>query len=112
MIGMIVREEYGVDTIDVRGDELDAELRRRIDQYFRSIVRLDQRPHSGPPIARIGRATHLAVTSELRHPEAGAGAEEGQLHTTSTFIMLVLPGWSKGTPAVTTTRSLDLASPR
>jgi len=32
------------------------------------------------------------MTSELGYAKARARAEEGQLHTTSTFIMLVLPG--------------------
>ena len=33
-----------------------------------------------PLVARIGRPADLAVAAELRHAEARAGAEEGQLH--------------------------------
>jgi hypothetical protein len=92
VVGVIVGVKHRIDPVHVGRDELHAQLRRRIDEEPRPIVRLDERAYARAPVARIGRAAHLAVTPELRHPKAGAGAEKGELHTTSTFIRFVLPG--------------------
>src|SRR5262245_51719675 len=103
-------EHHGIDHVDASRQKLHSQLRRRVEQQTRSRRRLDHGAHSCPPVSRISRMAHRAPASELRDSEARSGAEEGELHTRSTLSRFVVPGTSKGTPAVTTTRSPGDAS--
>ena len=112
MVRMIMGEQDGIHTIDTGGDELNPELRRRIDQKPRAVVRFDDGTDPGAGIARVWRPAYSAVAADLRNPETRSRPEEGELQTISTLSRLVLPGTSNGTPAVTNTRSPGRASPR
>ena len=111
MVGVLVRVEDGVNAVDPRGDQLTPEFGWGVDQQADAAVRFDHGADTRAPVARIGRAADRAVASDLRHPEARSGPQERELHIISTFRLLVVPGTSNGTPAVTTTRSPVLASP-
>jgi len=54
VIGVIVREQNRIDTIDSRGDELEPELRWRVDENPRSSVGLYQRADPGSLVPRVG----------------------------------------------------------
>src|SRR6185437_40097 len=77
---VLVREQNGIHTIDPVRDQLKAKFRRRVDEQSRSAVGLDESPYSAALVARIGRPAHGAAAADLRHSEARAGAEEGELH--------------------------------
>ena len=81
MVGVIVREQHGVDQLDLLAQELKPQLRRRIDQNHGAVVRLHGRTDASATIAWITRVTDRAVATELRNTEAGAGAEKSQFHT-------------------------------
>src|SRR5207237_8732268 len=98
--------------VEAGAHELETQLGRRVDQDARAPVRLDDRPDARALVTRVRRPAHIAVAAQLGDAEARAGAQERQLHTVSTFSVLVEPGTSKGTPAVTITLSPLLASLR
>src|SRR5262245_30127369 len=106
---MVVREEHRVDPVDSPCEPLQTQLVRRVEQQTRAASRFDDRPNTIPAIAGVRRSTNRTVAPDLRDAKAGAGAEKRELHTTSTFTRLVVPGTSKGTPAVTSTRSPTFA---
>ena len=105
VVGVVVREQNGVDSADARGNELQAQLRRGVDEDVRSTVSLDQRSYSGAFVPCVRRSAHIALASDLRDAETGSCPQEGELQTVSTLSRLVVPGMSKGTPAVTMMRS-------
>ena len=86
VVGVIVREQHRVDAVDAGGDELQPQLRRRVDQQPRAAVRLDDRADARALVARIGRTAHRAAAADLRDAEARAGAEEGELHAAPRVI--------------------------
>jgi len=99
VVGVIVREQHGIDLGDPGGDQLQSEFRRCVDEQAGARM-FDDRTDPGPLVPGIVRAADRAGAPDLRNAETRAGPEEGQLHTVSTFIVLVVPGTSKGTPAV------------
>jgi hypothetical protein len=105
VIRVVMRKQNGVDAADIRGDELQAQLRRSVDEDSRSTVRLDQRADAGPFIPWVRRPAHIARASDLWDAKACSCSQEGELQTVSTLSRLVVPGISKGTPAVTMMRS-------
>jgi hypothetical protein len=54
VVGVIVREEHGVDPVHAGSDELESQLRRRVDEYSRTSVRFDEGAHPGALVSRIG----------------------------------------------------------
>jgi hypothetical protein len=84
VIGVVVCEEHGVDVGDPGGDQLQPQLRRRINEQPRPLV-LDHGADPRALVARIGGTAHRAAAADLRNAETRAGAEEGQLHTISTL---------------------------
>jgi len=111
MVCMRVRKEHSVDGLDSARNELQSQLRRRIQEETRSAARLHYGSDSCALVPGIGRAANVAAASYLRHSEARAGSQKRELQTISTFRKFVVPGTSKGTPAVTTTRSPVFARP-
>ncbi len=105
VIGVVVREKHRIHLIDPRGDQLESQLRRRIDEKADPVICLDYGPNPIALVAWIGRAAHIAITPNLRNAKAGSGAEEKELQRVSTLSRFVVPGTSKGTPAVTIMRS-------
>ena len=110
MIGVIVREQHRVHTINPGGNELEPELRRSVNEQPGSVIRLHHCPHAIALVARIGRAAHFAVAANLRNPKTRAGTEKEKFQRVSTLRRFVVPGTSNGTPAVTITRSPAEAS--
>jgi hypothetical protein len=53
VIGVVVREEDRIDTIDSRRDELQSELRWRIDENSRFSIALNERADPGSLVPRI-----------------------------------------------------------
>jgi hypothetical protein len=105
VVGMVVREENGRYFAHASGDKLKAQLGRCIDEDVRPIIRLDECAYSGPLISRIGRPAHVASTANLGDTKTGSRPQKGEFQTVSTLSKLVVPGMSKGTPAVTMMRS-------
>ena len=68
VIGMGMGEEHGIDPVDSRRHQLQAQLGRRVDQQAR-VARLDERRGSGPAIAWIRGGAGGTVTADLRHAE-------------------------------------------
>ena len=122
VIGMFVRKEHGVDMGHARRHELQPQFGRCVDQEARAIFGFDDGAAACAFVARVGRLTHGAVAADLRDTEAGAGAQKPEAHgrvphrvrchTVSTLSRFVVPGTSKGTPAVTSTRSPLVTIPR
>src|SRR6185369_6860997 len=112
VVGVLMGERDGVDPVDSRRDQLEPQLRWRVDEQPRAAVALHNGADARSLVTRVGRPADLAMATDLRHTEARSGAEKGQLHyTVSTFSRFVVPGTSNGTPAVTTTRSPERAKP-
>ena len=105
VVRVIVREQNGVDTPDTRGDELQAQLGRGVDEDVCASIRHNQRADAGSFVPRVRRPAHFARASDLRDAKASSRSQEGELQTVSTLSKLVVPGRSKGTPAVTMMRS-------
>ncbi len=105
VIGVIVREQNGVHLADARGNELEAQLGRSVNEYGRAPIRLHDRANAGALISGIRRPADFARASDLRDAKAGSCPQEGEFQTVSTLSRLVVPGMSKGTPAVTMMRS-------
>ena len=105
MIRVIVREQNRIDTADARGDQLETQLRRSVDQNVRASIRHHQRADAGSLVPRVRRSAHLARASDLWNAKAGSRSQEDELQTVSTLSRLVVPGMSNGTPAVTMIRS-------
>ncbi|MEA2761239.1 MAG: hypothetical protein QOD47_523 [Gemmatimonadaceae bacterium] len=112
MIRVIVREENRVDTAHPRGYQLEPELGRRVDKDVRPPVGFYQRANAGSLVPGISRPAYLARTPNLGNAKAGSRPQKGELQTVSTLSRLVVPGMSKGTPAVTMIRSPFDASSR
>src|ERR1700731_3182281 len=89
----------------MRCDQLKTELRRGIDEDVRTSIRHDQCADAISLVPGIRRPAHFAVASDLRDAKAGSCPQEGKVQTISTLSKLVVPGRSKGTPAVTMMRS-------
>ncbi len=104
-------DEYCVDAADVRGKQLEPELRRSVNQQS-AIPMPDQRSDTRSLIPGIVRAADFAPATDLWNSEARAGSQEGEPQTVSTLRRLVVPGISKGTPAVTMIGSPGEASSR
>jgi len=102
---VIVREQDGINAVDAGCYQLEAQLRRRIDENPRSAVSFDKRANTCPFVSGIRRSADLARTSNLGDAKAGSRPQEGELQTVSTLSKLVVPGISNGTPAVTMMRS-------
>ena len=83
VIGVRVREQNRVDAIDSRGDELQSQLGRRVDENSSTRVAFNHGADAAALVAGIWRPADLAVAAELRNAEARAGAEEGELHRRS-----------------------------
>jgi hypothetical protein len=112
VIGVVVRKQDRVNAAYVRGDELKPQLRRRVDENVGSPIGFDERTDARPLVSRIRRPAHLALTSDLWNAETCARPQKREFQTVSTLSRLVVPGMSKGTPAVTMIRSPLLASSR
>ena len=111
MISVIVGEENRVDTTDAGRNQLQPELRRRVDQDVGPTIGLHQRTNPRPFVAGISRPAHFARTSNLGDAKAGSRPQKVEFQTVSTLSRLVVPGMSKGTPAVTMMRSpMDASS--
>lgn len=111
VIGVIVGKEDRIDVVHSGRDQLEPQLGRRVDQNPGASVRLDEGADAGPPVARVRRPANRAAASNLGYAETGSRPKERQPQMVSTLSRLVVPGMSKGTPAVTMMRSpLDASS--
>src|SRR5689334_15371429 len=81
VIGVIVREEHGIDAVEPRGDELEAQLGRRVDEYSHTRARLDKGTDTGALVAGIRGPAHLAPASQHGDAEARASSEEEKAHS-------------------------------
>ena len=90
--------------------ELHAQLGRGVHQEPPP-GQVHQRAAAGARVPRVVRRAHRAPAPQHGDAERGAGAEEGELQSSSTRIVFVLPDVWKGTPAVTTTESPCLPMP-
>src|ERR1700682_5224506 len=112
VIRVIVCEQNGIDSAYACRDQLKTQLRRGIDQDVRTSIRLDERADSSSLVPGVRRPAHFARASDLRDAKAGSCSQESELQTISTLSRLVVPGRSKGTPAVTMILSPFAASSR
>ena len=74
MVGVLVREQDGVEPVDLGAQRLRTEVRRGVDQDVPSAV-ADQDGWPQAVVARIVGAADIAVASDGRHTHTGAGAE-------------------------------------
>ena len=81
VVGVIVRIQDSVDSIDSGRNELKAKLGRRVDEKPRPLVGFDDRANAVALVSRIGRMTDRAATANLRDTKTRSGAEERQLHS-------------------------------
>src|ERR1700680_645257 len=112
VICVIVREQNRVDAAYAGGDQLQAQLGRSIDQDAGTSISLDQRADASSLVPGVRRPAHFARASNLRDAKAGSCPQESELQTISTLSKLVVPGRSKGPPAVTMILSPFAASSR
>ena len=78
VIGVRVREEYRVERLDPGGDQLEAELRRRVHEKAPRTVGQQQRLPC-PAVPGIVRAADRAAAPDDRDAEGRARAEESEL---------------------------------
>src|SRR5690606_23834098 len=113
VVGVGVRVPHRVDGIDLLAQELEPELRRRVDEEpAGAVVALEEGGVTVPPVPGVRRGARRATAPDDRDSERSAGAEEAEPHSSSTRSMLVVPRTWKGTPAVTTILCPGLAIPR
>lgn len=110
VVRVVVREENRIDVAYIRRNELESQLGWRVDQDAGAAIGLDERTDARPLVSRIRRSAHFALTSNLWNAKTGSRPQKGELQMVSTLSRLVVPGMSKGTPAVTMIRSPLLAS--
>src|SRR6516164_4871248 len=83
---MLVGVEHRVEPLDVRVEQLLAEVRRRIDQHAgaraRRIAALNQERAPSPPVLRIGWIGVAPAEPDARHARRGSAAEDrgGERH--------------------------------
>jgi len=77
-----VREQDGIDMVDAGGDELQPQLGRGVDQQSFALGVDPMRRCGCRRFARVSGCTGGTATTDLRHPERRAGAEQGQSHVT------------------------------
>ena len=84
VIGMFVGVEHRIEPGDPGGEELQAELGRRIDEQ-RRVARLEEGRAPGPAVARVARPADRAIAADHGHPERGSGAEQREPHPATQF---------------------------
>ena len=84
VVRVLVREEHGINGINTGTDELHAQLGRRVNEQSRAAVGFDHGADPCTLVPRVRRPTNGAMTSDLRHAEAGSRTEEGELHARET----------------------------
>ncbi len=77
VVGVVVREQHGVDDADALAEQLQAQLGRRVDEQI-ALRRADEDGAAIAVVARVGRAADGAVAADHGHADRGAGAEESE----------------------------------
>src|SRR5438477_10556130 len=78
MVGVLVREQNGVDDAHPLAQQLLPQIRRRIDEQV-AFWQAKERGTSRPFIARIGAGTNFAGTADRRHADARSRSEQNEL---------------------------------
>jgi len=77
VIGVRVREQNGVNDVDLGAQQLQTQLGRRVDEDV-ALIRCNEDGAAISMIMRIGRAADLAFAADHGHADGGSGSEEGE----------------------------------
>jgi hypothetical protein len=80
VVGVPVRENDGVETLQIRSEHLLAEIRTGINHYSAARV-LQQYRRAQAAVMRVGRVADGARAADRGHAHGCAGAEDGQPET-------------------------------
>ena len=78
MVGMAVREDDGMDQIDLFAQQLQAQFGRRVDQKV-SLGACTKTPERVRLFFGIRRTAHVAMAADHRHAVAGSGPQQNHL---------------------------------
>jgi hypothetical protein len=78
MVGMLVREEDGVDNADPLAEQLLPQVGRRIDEQI-AFWKAQEGRTAGPLVVRVVALAHLARTSERRDTGARSRPQQDEL---------------------------------
>ena len=95
MVGMLMREQDGVQPFETRAQGLRAEIRGDVDQHVVAAV-TDQYRRTQALVARIGGGAHVAVAADHGYTGAGAGAKHGNLDAALRHSGCLLLGFVDG----------------
>src|SRR5262249_42508502 len=79
MIGMGMGQDDRVETVDLGGKQLLAQIGRGVDQHGLAAA-LDQQRGAAPAVARVRRVAGAPIGTDRRHAGRRTAAEERRLH--------------------------------
>ena len=82
VVGMLMRDQHAVEPIDLRVQELLAQIRRAVDQNARPAIgactRSTNKSAAPPAVFRLVRIARAPAERDARHAHGGAAAENGE----------------------------------
>ena len=91
VVGVRVREEYAVDVLDARGQQLLAQVGGCVDQHGRAPLLaepLDQQRATPSAVLGIGRIAVAPDIADARHTARGAAAQDREAHAHAASAVL------------------------